>query len=292
MIKPVLTQLTLRIKPDVIDTLKLRAKQESTSVNTLVSVFIENELSNQESGTLFKLTSEPVSTLARIHKKIADTFNSGKSEPLQSEEIRFIASGAIKRLDSTPLAGPFYEGVRARAARLSPDAGRDELQLIFGFALRHYLRDLDERMQFAIQNAPDDIDTKQYALSVSDMLFTFGIDGNELNKCVDQEIQRPPKLTMRFESYPVDIQFTWDTFSAFARIMYAVNNSDPLESLTGAEALLTPDRKRVGGWLLYLNKAQVRISGGELLELAEKFNDFMESDAGWTLQQLRLVYGE
>lgn len=293
MKKSEISQLTLRVNAEVITSLKLRSKQEKTSVNKLASTFIENELTKNENGKYFQLLAYPVMTLERIHKKISDSWNTGNIERLQSEEIMFIANGAIKRLENTHLAGSFYEGVRARAARLTVDSGRDEIQALYSFAVRHYLKGLDERMQFALNNAPDGINTKTYSLAVEGMTFKFVLAGNEMNKFVKQEEQRAPTLMMLFKSARFEIPFDWDTFSALARIMWAVNNSEPLDSRPGAEALLTPDRQNGGVWLLCLgNRTQIQIGDCELIELAEKFIDFLEGDARWSVQQLHLVYGE
>lgn len=304
MKKEDVSQLTLRVDDSVITRLKLRAKAESMSVNALATAMIETGLATQDDNAEFyQLIASPVDGLSRIHRKICDPWGTGTITALSECEIKFIADGALKGLSRTLLAGPFYDVMRKEAqdALEETDSGilfsyqltePHRLQALFSFALRYYIDDINQRADFAARNAPDGIETATYDLDVADMKFTFIVSGNEMNRFKSPGEYVAPTMFLLFKSQYIEARHYWDTISALARILEAVRLGAPFESRPGADALLTKDRGQAEGWLLLLGKIQLRMTGGELDELAEKFMVMAEGVAARPLREMRLLYGE
>lgn len=304
MKKEDVSQLTLRVDDSVITRLKLRAKAESMSVNSLATAMIENGLAtHDDNAEFYQLIASPVDGLSRIHRKICDPWGTGTISALSVNEIKFIADGALKGLNATLLAGEFYDVMRKEAQDVLEETRSGVLfsyqltepylvQVLFSFALRYYVEDINQRTDFAARNAPDGIETASYDLEVNDMKFTFIVSGNEMNRFKSPDEYIAPTMFLLFKSQYIEARHYWDTISALARILEAVKLGKPFESRPGAQALLAKDRGQPDSWLLLLGRIQLRLTGGELDELAQKFMVMAEGVAARPLREMRLLYGE
>lgn len=291
-----LAQISLRTTRELAERVKAYAKAHKLSVNSFLEGVIENTLNNMDSGgehsELTHLVAAPLKTLSRLHYKISDPWDTNEMVKASDVEKAFLIDAAKKQLDSKYLTGPFYDTVRERlvAAHLEDDP--ELLRLLFGFALRYYIKDESAQRVFATENAPIGIPTAKYEFTVGSKTFIVIIQGNEGNLTDTPENNRPPKLTFICETAQFDSRHDWDTFIALVRLMDAVYAGKASECHKGTHTHISKRNDKELPWSLHLGRLQLLFKENELMAVAEGFNKLVKNDAASIIKQIRLLYGE
>lgn len=291
-----LTQHTLRISRELSERIKFHAKATKTPVNTFVTNIIEKALDTTRPDSnvdeLTSLRADPVKTLATIHYKISDPWNTNEEIKLTGAEIEFLSEGAKKQLENYDLRWPFYEEVREKLTTENYSENFDFLRILFGFALPHYITDQQARFRFASSNTPNDIPTTRHKFKSGAFTFSIVIKGNEGPFTDTSEINRPPILQLIVETDRLDSRFDWEVFIPFVRLMQAVDSGQSSRCHKGGLVRLSRSVNEEHPWFLYLGKLQLSLSEQELNGIAKGLLDLVNHDASNSFKQMRLLYGE
>lgn len=288
-----LSQLSVRVIPSLISRLKMRAKEESISVNNLVTAMLETGLNDGGiSAEYGRLKAEPVIALAKIHRKLCDPWETGNTHSLSDAERKFLAEGARERINNTLLAGSYYDSVNQIAMLSETINQAKDYRTLLAFCVRHYIDDMSERMQFAKDQCPDNLKTATYHIKAYNLDFTIAVTGTELNRFATAEERRPPVFSLLCKGEHFEATLDWDAFTALVRLLASVRQGVTHESRGGASARLICESVTAGEWGLLLGKMQLRIDKKTLDKLAAEIGELVEGDFSSAYSQLLLIYGE
>ncbi|WP_042857893.1 hypothetical protein [Dickeya sp. NCPPB 3274] len=288
-----LSQLSVRILPTLITRLKVRAKEESLSVNSLVASMIETGLNDGGvSAEYGRLKAEPTVALANIHRKLCDLWGNGNTSPLSEAEIKFLADGTREHMDNIPLAGSYYNNIHQLAISPKTITGEDDYRSLLAFCIRHYIADMNERMQFAKTQCPDNITSSNLHIKVGDLVFTINVTGTEFNRFASTDERRPPLFSMQCKGNNFEATLDWDVFTALVRLLDVFKKGEASESRSGAAARLIRNGGTQDEWWLLLGKLQLRVGRKTLDALASEIGELVSGTWSATFAQLIILYGE
>lgn len=220
-------QLNLRFPEALIDRLKSTAKQEGVSVNTLVERYLINGLDNESSdqADYSRMIAEPFAPLSRIYHLLSDNISDGVYNydvtPLTPAEIRFVAEGALTELNRRNVQLPWYTEAKAIAEQAikSEILRFDDMERLFPFAHRHYLKYRADRATFAADNTPDSIlsVTKEY--QSGNLSFRLSVEGTIRNRMVKGEHRVSPLVRLDIEGNYFSVMLGWEKYIATVRLV-------------------------------------------------------------------------
>jgi len=288
-----LSQLTIRILPTLITRLKVLAKDECLSVNSLVASMIETGLNDGGiSGEYGRLKAEPILALAHIHRKLFDPWGEGNTLPLSDAEIKFLADGTRERMNNTLLAGSYYDNIYQLAIQADTIRSQGDYRSLLAFCISHYITDMGERMEFAKTQCPDNIPTSKFQINAGNLLFTLAVTGTEFNRFATFGERRPPVFSMQCKGNGFEAALEWDEFTALVRLMDAFRKGEASESRSGAAARLIRNGGTQDEWWLLLGKLQLRADKNTLDKLASEIDALVNGEFSATFSQLIILYGE
>lgn len=288
-----LSQLTLRILATLITRLKVRAKEENISVNTLVTAMIETGLNDGGISAEFgRLKADPAVALANIHRKLCDPWRTGNIVPLSEAEIKFLADGTREHMDNIALAGSYYNNIHQLAINPETITGADDYRSLLAFCIRHYISDMNERMQFAKAQCPENIASSTLHIKAGDLVFTISVTGTEFNRFASADERRPPLFSLQCKGNSFEATLDWDVFTALVRLLDAFRKEEACESRSGAAARLIRNGATQDEWWLLLGKLQLRVDSKTLDALASEIDELVNGTWSATFAQLIILYGE
>lgn len=288
-----LSQLSVRVLTTLITRLKVRAKEENVSVNALVTSMIETGLNDGGISAEFgRLKAEPTVALANIHRKLCDPWGNGNLLPLSEAEIKFLADGTREHMNNIPLAGSYYDNIRQLAINPETITGTDDYRTLLAFCIRHYIADMNERMQFAKAQCPDNITSSNLHIKAGNLVFTITVTGTEFNRFASTDERRPPLFSMQCKGNSFEATLDWDVFTALVRLLDSYRKGVVSESRSSAAARLIRDGATQDEWWLLLGKLQLRVDKKTLDALSSEVGELVSGNWSATFAQLVILYGE
>lgn len=294
-----LVQVTLRMPRELSERIKTHAKAIKKPVNTFLIQSVEKALNPNQNDSasagldpLTVLLADPFRTLADIHYKISDPWNTNEEIELESAEKLFLIEGAKKQLEHNDLRWPYYEDIKQQLNDSSEYLSFGFLRAIFGFALPYYLPEEHMRMRFAIKQSPSDIPTERYKISSGAFTFIIIFKGNEGPHPESVEFNRPPELQMIVETQRFDFRFGWDIFISLVRLMESVATGQASRCHKGGLVKLSRSADKEHPWYLYLGKLQLLLNDNELHDIARQIIFLLNTEGSNGFKQLSMLYGE
>ena len=295
-----LKQLNLRFDETIIARLKSTARHEGVSVNTLVERYLINGLDNESSdqAEYALLKAEPFAPLSRIFTllggNISDQIVNMEMPPLSDAETRFIASGALDEINKRGVLLPWYQEVKTAAERALTLDHMDysQLDLLFPFALTHYLPYRADRAGFAADNTPDTIRSVTKEYQSGNLNFRVSVEGTIRNRMAPKELRVAPLVRLDIDGNYFSVMMGWEKYIATVRLLrYLESESWFKESPVIAGVSITRADKPEH-WRLRIDDMDILLTGDELQHLSNCILDIHHSQLKSIMNIMLRLNGE
>ncbi|MCK6793899.1 DUF6364 family protein [Enterobacter kobei] len=220
-------QLNLRFPETLIDRLKSTADQQNVSVNNLVERYLVNGLDNEsrDQAEYSRMIADPFVPLSRIYHLLSDNISDSElnydTAPLSPAEIRFVAEGALTEINRRSVQLPWYIETKTIADRAlkRETIAFDDIDRLFPFALRHYLKYRADRATFAIENTPDNIRSVMKEFHSGNLSFRLSVEGTIRNRMVPKEQRVSPLVRLDIDGNYFTVMLGWDKYITTLRLL-------------------------------------------------------------------------
>ncbi|ELC6755237.1 hypothetical protein Q6X42_004032 [Salmonella enterica] len=295
-----LKQLTLRLPEALIERLKMTAKLEGLSVNSLAERYMNIGLDtgDNDQAEYSRMIAEPFEPLSRFYHLLSDNISDSEYNydvvPLTPAELRFLAEGALTEINKRNTSLPWYSEAKliAEQALKSEVIKFDDADRLFPFALRYYLKYRADRAEFATVNTPDTIRSVMKEHHNGNIFFRVNIDGTIRNRMAAKEQRISPLVSLDIDGDYFTVMLGWEKYIVTARLLRYLESESWTKESPVIDGISFTRSEKSEHWKMRIDDMEIILTHDELQSLGNGLLDIHYRQLKSVMNSMIRLYGE
>lgn len=295
-----LKQLTLRLPEALIERLKLTAKQEGISVNSLAERYMNIGLNTEDNdqAEYSRMIAEPFEPLSRLYHLLSENISDSEYNfdyaPLTPAELRFVAEGALTEINKRNTVLPWYSEAKqiAEQALKSEVIRFDDADRLFPFALRCYLKYRADRAEFAAVNTPDTIRSVVKEHHNGNIFFRVNIEGTIRNRMAPKEQRISPLVSLDIDGNYFTVMLGWEKYIVTSRLLRYLESESWAKESPVIDGISFTRSEKPEHWRMRIDDMEIILTHEELESLGNGLLDIHERQLKSIMNCMIRLYGE